>query len=135
MSVFNTYIEKHLQEILWQYIYIRKAIFLIYKENTIYLGSVSNTCIYIKSFIQKYYGLGKAKEKEMVSIYKRNTHMYIGKIHIQRIYLDKIYKKKKASFFYIYSKTHIFYRANRIALGKEMVIFPIKHTLQSGQNT
>ena len=33
-------------------------------------------------------GWGKAKEKEI------NTPMYIGKIHIQRIYLDKIYKKK-----------------------------------------
>ena len=49
-------------------------------------------------------GWGKAKEKEMVYIYKRNTPMYIGKIHIQRIYLDKIHKKKHL--YSIYSKTH-----------------------------
>ena len=39
--------------------YIRKAIFLIYKENTIYLGSVSNTCIYTEIL----WAGGKAKEK------------------------------------------------------------------------
>ena len=59
-------------------------------------------------------GWGKAKEKEI------NTPIYIGKIHIQIIYLDKIYKKK-ASFFYIYSKTHIF-------LGKCLISIYIRKT-------
>ena len=67
--------------------------------------------------------------------------MYIGKI-----YLDKIYNKKKASLFYIYIVKHIFLQGKMsnfpiyieytlYSSRKERVIFPIKHTLQSGQNT
>ena len=83
----------------------RKAISYIYKENTI----IQAVSIYKSIYTEILWAGGKAKEKEMVSIYKRNTPMYIGKIHIQRIYLDKIYKKKKASFFYIYIVKHIFF--------------------------
>ena len=70
-------------------------------------------------------GWGKAKEKEMVYIYKRNTNnlgkpnsypMYIGKI-----YLDKIHKKNNLYSIYIYSKTHIF-------LGKCLISIYIRKT-------
>ena len=79
--------------------------------------------IYIKALFSLYTEIlwagGKLKKKKWF-IYKINTPMYIGKIHIQRIYLDKIYKKK-ASFFYIYSKTHIF-------LGKCLISIYIRKT-------
>ena len=89
--------------------YIRKerAIFpYIYKENTII-----QTVLYIKALFSLYTEIlwagGKLKKKKWF-IYKINTPMYIGKIHIQRIYLDKIYKKK-VSFLYIYIVKHIFF--------------------------
>ena len=43
---------------------------------------------------------GKAKEKEMVSIYKRNTNN-LGKTNSYPMYIGKIHKKKRLSSIYI----------------------------------
>ena len=51
-------------------------------------------------------GWGKAKEKEMVSIYKRNTNN-LGNTNSYPMYIGKIHKKKRLSSIYIVK--HIFF--------------------------
>ena len=53
-------------------------------------------------------GWGKAKEKEMVSIYKRNTNN-LGNPNSYPMYIGKIHKKKRLSYIYIYTVKHIFF--------------------------
>ena len=104
MSVFNAYIQKNTYSKYYDKIHKkRKAIFLIYKENTIYFGSAIQKSIYTEIL----WAGGKLKKKKLF-IYKRNTPMYIYGKYTYREYILIIYIRRKKHLYSIYSKTHIF---------------------------